>query len=129
MDLGHRPFRPMPPALRAAIAAQLVWLAIAPAQHLLSHASSGLEDDGAQAGRMHCVQASESRDNAPLPGVPEHAACAVCLVLAGNTCLPHASPHVSVHSTGSAKPPLASVALLLGADLFPKLQARGPPLV
>jgi hypothetical protein len=104
------------------VALQLLWMAIAPAQHLLSHATVEPGRTRDLAGEAQCTEDVRSRDTGRLPGVQEHAACAVCLVLAGGTCLPQAAPHFSVHSSGTP------AALLLRADHLPKLQARGPPL-
>jgi hypothetical protein len=127
MDLGHRLTRPMPIALRAAVALQVLWMAAAPGQHLLSHASPDLASAGPDTAAVSCVEPLGSPDSSPGSNGTNHAACAVCLLLAVGSCLPARSVPATFAQIGSASSPLAAPAQALGADLLASIHARAPP--
>jgi hypothetical protein len=124
MDLGHRLSRPMPIALRTAIAAQMVWMAFAPVQHLLSHLSPEV---GSSA--VVCVAASPIDDSAPnSQGSAQHPACALCVLFSSNACFNRAPDAAALdlgQSLHPAPPPLPQVT---ESEYSHAVQARAPPL-
>jgi hypothetical protein len=129
MRAEPRLFRRLRVVFRTAIAIQMVWMAVAPVQHLLSHATRSVRPADAASATSVCVEPSASQDEGSFPAGPDHAACAVCIVLAGQKCLAPAGPSFIVHATGEERILHASRALLPSAEPLTSLRARAPPQV
>jgi hypothetical protein len=114
----------MPIALRAAIVLQMVWMAIAPVQHLLSH--RGPEVDPSEAS---CVASSPLDDSAPnSQGSAQHPACAICVLFSASACL-HRAPNPAALNLGqSFDSPTAPLPQVAESDYSRAVQARAPPL-
>ncbi len=110
--------------LRASVTLQLLWLAIAPMQHLLSHrgAEIGLSEAA-------CLASSPLDDSAPASqGSTQHPACAICVLFSANLCF-HAAPlAAALDLNQTARPTTAPLPQVAESEYSNAIQARAPPL-